>query len=311
MTKYIVRRLLTAIPMTLGVCVIVFALVYFSPYDVAQAMAMKYHMDSEQVQLLREELHLNDSFLAGLSRWLLGLLQGDLGKSMVERRPVAEMFLERIGSTVELALSGMFIGTSLGLGLGILAALRENSVWDSLSMVIALLGSAAPDFWIALMMIFLFSLTLGWLPSIGQGSVKHLIMPALVVGITQAGVIARTVRASLVEILHEDYVRTARAKGLEERAVIIRHALRNGLIPTLTITGLNLAAVLGGVVIVETVFARDGLGYLAVKSVFSNDVPVVQGVVLLSAVIFICTNLAVDIIYAVLDPRIGYESHVH
>jgi ABC-type dipeptide/oligopeptide/nickel transport system permease component len=161
---------------------------------------------------------------------------------------------------------------------------------------------------LALMMIFLFSLTLGWLPTLGQGDFKHLIMPAIVVGLTEAGVIARTVRSSLVEIMHEDYVRTARAKGLRERMVVIRHALRNALIPTVTIIGINLGAILGGVVIVETVFAREGIGRLIVDSVTFTDTPVVQGAVLLSALVFIFVSLVVDISYTWLDPRIRYGS---
>jgi peptide/nickel transport system permease protein len=164
-----------------------------------------------------------------------------------------------------------------------------------------------PDFWLALMMIFMFSLTLRWLPTVGEGDLKHLIMPAIVVGLTEAGVIARTVRSSLLETMNEDYIRTARAKGLRERIVVLRHGMRNALIPTVTIIGINLGAVLGGVVIVETVFAREGIGRLMVQSVLFADTPVVQGVVLLAALVFIFVNLGVDILYAYMDPRISYQ----
>ena len=203
----------------------------------------------------------------------------------------------------------MFLATVFGIGLGILAAMKENSLGDTFSMVVALIGSAMPDFWLALIMIFVFSLNLRWLPTLGQGDLKHLIMPAFVLGLTEAGVIARTVRSSLVEIMHEDYIRTARAKGLKERMVMIRHGLRNALIPTVTIIGINMAAVLGGVVIIETVFSREGIGRLAVDSVTVFDMPVVQGTVLLAALVFIFINLAVDITYAFFDPRIRYGSH--
>lgn len=309
MTKYIGRRLLAAIPTAVGVCVIVFCLMYFSPYDPARELGRSYHLNAEQIENLRKEMGLDDPFFVQLGRWFYNLLRGDLGKSYVQRFPVTTMIATRLWATAELALAGMFLATLIGVGLGILAALKENSIWDSSSMVVALIGSAMPDFWLALMMIFLFSLTLRWLPTVGQGSLKHLIMPALVVGLTEAGVIARTVRSSLIEIMHEDYIRTARAKGLRERFVVIRHGLRNAWIPTVTIIGINLAAVLGGVVIVETIFAREGIGRLMVDSVLFSDMPVVQGVVLLSALVFIFVNLAVDVLYAFLDPRIRYDTN--
>ena len=308
MGKYIGRRLLAAIPTVLGVCFIVFCMMYFSPYDPAREMGRINHLSAEQIADLRVEMGLDRPFLVRLGNWFLGLARGDLGKSFVQRMPVTYMIGTRLWTTVELALAGMFLATVFGIVLGILAAMKQNSLADTTSMVVALLGSAMPDFWLALMLIFLFSLTLGWLPTLGQGDLKHLIMPAFVVGLTEAGVIARTVRSSLVEIMNEDYIRTARAKGLRERLVVIRHGLRNALIPTVTIIGINMAAVLGGVVIVETVFARDGIGRLMVDSVTFFDMPVVQGVVLLAALVFIFINLAVDITYAFLDPRIRYES---
>jgi ABC-type dipeptide/oligopeptide/nickel transport system permease component len=189
-----------------------------------------------------------------------------------------------------------------------MAALKENSIWDTGAMILALFGSAMPDFWLALMMIYLFALNLHWLPILGQGDLKHLIMPAIVVGLTEAGVIARTVGSSLLEVIHEDYIRTARAKGLRERTIIARHAMRNALIPTITIIGINLGAVLGGVVVVEIVFAREGIGRLVVDSVLTADMPVVQGVVLLGSLVFIFVNLFVDVLYAVMDPRIRISS---
>jgi peptide/nickel transport system permease protein len=305
---YVVQRLLIAIPTALGVALIVFCLMYFSPYDPAREIGRQLHLDAEQIDNLRQEMGLDDPFITQLGRWLLNLTRGELGESFVQRLPVADMLLARLWTTIELALAGMALAALIGVGLGILAALKENSIWDTLSMVVALFGSAMPDFWLALMMIFLFSLTLGWLPTLGQGDFKHLIMPAIVVGLTEAGVIARTVRSSLVEIMHEDYVRTARAKGLGGRLVVLRHGLRNALIPTVTIIGINLGAVLGGVVIVETVFAREGIGRLIVDSVTFTDTPVVQGGVLLSALVFVLVSLVVDISYTFLDPRIRYRS---
>ena len=309
MTKYIGQRLLAAIPTILGVCIIAFSLMYFSPYDAAMEMGRSYHLDAEQIEALKQEMGLDQPFFVQFGNWITGLLRGDLGKSYVQRLEVTEMLGSRLWTTAELALSAMILATIMGVGLGILAALKENSIWDSSSMVVALIGSAMPDFWLALMLIFIFSLKLRWLPTLGEGDLKHLIMPAFVVGLTEAGVIARTVRSSLVEVMHEDYVRTARAKGLRERMVVLRHGLRNALIPTVTIVGINLGAVLGGVVIVETVFSREGIGRLIVDSVLFSDMPVVQAGVLFMAFVFIFVNLAVDLTYGVLDPRIRYESH--
>lgn len=308
MLQYIGRRLLISIPTAMGVCVIVFCLMYFSPYDAAENMAHMFHLNAEQGQNLRQELRLDEPFLVQLGNWFASLARGDLGKSYMQRLPVVDLIAARIWTTVELALAGMLLATIIGLGTGILAALKEGSIWDTFSMILALIGSAMPDFWLALMMIYLFALNLRWLPILGQGDVKHLIMPALVVGLTEAGVIARTVRSSLLEVMHDDYIRTARAKGLRERFVVSRHAMRNALIPTVTIIGINLGAVLGGVVIIEVVFAREGIGRLMVDAVLTTDIPVVQGTVLLSALVFILVNLVVDVLYAYLDPRIRLEA---
>ena len=308
MTRYIGQRLLSAIPTALGVAVIVFCLMYFSPYDPAENMGNMYHLNAEQIQNLRLEMGLDRPFLVQLGNWFAHLAVGDLGTSYVQRLPVLDMIGARLWTTLELALAGMLAATVVGVVAGVLAALKENSIWDTGSMILALLGSAMPDFWLALMMIYLFALELHWLPILGQGDLKHLIMPMIVVGLTEAGVIARTVRSSLLEVIHEDYIRTARAKGLRERTIIARHAMRNALIPTVTIIGINLGAVLGGVVVVEIVFAREGIGRLVVDSVLTADVPVVQGAVLLGSLIFIFVNLIVDVLYAVMDPRIRIAS---
>jgi peptide/nickel transport system permease protein len=309
MLQYIGRRLLAAIPTAIGVCVIVFCLMYFSPYDPAETMGHMYHLNAEQIQNLRQELRLDRPMLDQLGHWFLNLAHGDLGKSYLQSLPVIDMLGARMWTTAELALAGMFLATLIGVGTGVLAALREGSIWDTFSMFLALIGSAMPDFWLALMLIYLFALNLRWLPILGQGDLKHLIMPALVVGLTEAGVIARTVRSSLLEVMHDDYIRTARAKGLRERFVVSRHAMRNALIPTVTIIGINLGAVLGGVVIIEVVFAREGIGRMMVDGVLSTDIPVVQGAVLLSALVFIFVNLGVDVLYAFLDPRIRLEGN--
>jgi peptide/nickel transport system permease protein len=309
MLKYIAQRLAAAIPTILGVCVIVFSLMYFSPYDPALEMANRYHLNAEQIANLRQEMGVGQPYFVQMGNWFANLLHGNLGKSFVQRLPVLQMIETRLWTTAELALAGMGLATILGVALGVLAALKENSWGDSASTVVALIGSAMPDFWLALMFILLFSLTLGWLPILGQGDLRHLIMPATVVALTEAGVIARTMRSSLIEVRGEDYVRTARAKGLRERWVVWRHAMANALIPTVTIIGINLSAVLGGVVVVETVFAREGIGRLVVDSVLFTDTPVVQGAVFLASLVFIFVNLGVDILYAFLDPRIRYGAN--
>jgi peptide/nickel transport system permease protein len=308
MTRYIGQRLLSVIPTVLGVAVIVFCLMYFSPYDPAENMGNMYHLNAEQIQNLRLEMGLDRPFFVQLGSWFAHLAVGDLGSSYLQRLPVLGMIGARLGTTLELALAGMLVAIVIGLVTGVMAALKENSIWDTGAMILALFGSAMPDFWLALIMIYLFALNLRWLPILGQGDLKHLIMPAIVVGLTEAGVIARTVRSSLLEVIHEDYIRTARAKGLRERTIIIRHAMRNALIPTITIIGINLGAVLGGVVVVEIVFAREGIGRLVVDSVLTADMPVVQGVVLLGSLVFIFVNLFVDVLYAVMDPRIRISS---
>jgi peptide/nickel transport system permease protein len=309
MLKYIAQRLAAAVPTVLGVCVIVFSLMYFSPYDPALEMANRYHLNAEQIANLRQEMGVGQPYFVQMGNWFANLLHGNLGKSFVQRLPVLQMIETRLWTTAELALAGMGLATILGVALGVLAALKENSWGDSASTVVALIGSAMPDFWLALMFILLFSLTLGWLPILGQGDLRHLIMPATVVALTEAGVIARTMRSSLIEVRGEDYVRTARAKGLRERWVVWRHAMANALIPTVTIIGINLSAVLGGVVVVETVFAREGIGRLVVDSVLFTDTPVVQGAVFLASLVFIFVNLGVDILYAFLDPRIRYGAN--
>ena len=308
MTRYIGQRLLSVIPTVLGVAVIVFCLMYFSPYDPAENMGNMYHLNAEQIQNLRLEMGLDRPFFVQLGSWFAHLAVGDLGSSYLQRLPVLGMIGARLGTTLELALAGMLVAIVIGLVTGVMAALKENSIWDTGAMILALFGSAMPDFWLALIMIYIFALELHWLPILGQGDLKHLIMPAIVVGLTEAGVIARTVRSSLLEVIHEDYIRTARAKGLRERTIIIRHAMRNALIPTVTIIGINLGAVLGGVVVVEIVFAREGIGRLVVDSVLTADMPVVQGVVLLGSLVFIFVNLFVDVLYAVMDPRIRISS---
>ncbi|MGH2404157.1 MAG: ABC transporter permease, partial [bacterium] len=240
-------------------------------------------------------------------RFLRGALRGDLGRSILENQPVARMIWQVLPSTIELTLAGLGIAILLGFILGVTAAVRQNSWVDNASMVVALWGVSMPSFWMGLLLIFLFSLKLGWLPATGQGGLERLLMPAFTLGYLASAVIARLVRSSMLEVLRQDYVRTARAKGLADRLVIYRHALKNALIPVVTVLGLQFGALLGGAVVIETVFSRPGIGRLAVTSILSKDFQVTQGTVLMSAVFYTLVNIAVDFSYAMLDPRIRYD----
>jgi ABC-type dipeptide/oligopeptide/nickel transport system permease component len=234
-------------------------------------------------------------------------VRGDFGRSILENQPVARMIWQVLPSTVELTLSGLGIAILLGGILGVTAAVRQNTWVDNTSMVVALWGVSMPSFWMGLLLIFIFSLKLGWLPATGQGGALRLIMPAFTLGYVAAAVIARLVRSSMLEVLRQDYVRTARAKGLADRLVVYRHALKNALIPVVTVLGLQFGALLGGTVVIETVFSRPGIGRLAVTSILSKDFQVTQGTVLMSAIFYTLVNIVVDVSYALLDPRIRYD----
>jgi ABC-type dipeptide/oligopeptide/nickel transport system permease component len=234
------------------------------------------------------------------------LVQGDLGRSAVTRRPVADEIGSRIRPTAELALTAFAIALVVGLSTGIVSATRQYTLWDNLATLIALVGVSMPIFWLGLMLTLLFSVSLRWLPSSGAGTPAQLVLPAVALGAASSAIIARQTRSGLLEVLNQDYVRTARAKGLVESAVVLRHALKNALIPTVTVVGLQVGYLLGGAVLTETVFARPGLGRLLVDSIASRDIAVVQATIMLLSVVFVLVNLIVDLLYVQLDPRIRY-----
>jgi ABC-type dipeptide/oligopeptide/nickel transport system permease component len=231
-----------------------------------------------------------------------------LGRSIFSKRPVIEEIGDQLPSTLELAAAAILIAVALGLALGILAALKPNSWLDRLSMLVALGGISMPSFWLGLLLIFIFSLELGWLPATGQGGWHRLVLPAATIGLNYAAVVARLVRSSFLEVLGNAYIGTARAKGLAERAVVLKHALGNALIPVVTIIGVQLGNLLAGTIIVETVFSRRGMGRLAVTAVLDKDYPLIQGVVLVSALGYVLVNLLVDVSYSIIDPRIRHGS---
>lgn len=306
MYGYLVRRLVLTVPVLLGVAILVFAIVRLIPGDPATAIAGPQATDAFIAQIA-EQYHLNEPLYVQFGLFLRDLLVGDLGDSTFSRRPVMVELAERFPRTIQLTLAAMAVAMAIGIPAGIMSARRRNSIFDNLSMIVALLGVAAPVFWLALMLQLLFSVRLGWLPTTGTGSPAHLVLPAITLGMSTAGLIARVTRSSMLEVLRMEYVQTARAKGLAERDVIYGHALKNAMIPVVTVVGLQFGILLGGAVLTESVFAWPGVGRLLVDSILSRDYPVVQGTVLVLAATFVVINLIVDLLYAVLDPRISYH----
>ena len=303
MFALLARRLLTTIPALLGIYTLVFVVLHVLPADPALLISQG-SASGEQLASLRHEYGLDRplwrQYAAGLGR----LVRGDLGRSIRYARPVSSLIRERFPSTLELALAGLGLAVVLALILGTLAALRPNSWIDNLTMAFALTGVCIPSFWLGMMLIFVFSLWLGWLPVTTGSGLQRLLMPAITLGLYSTAVTSRLTRISLIQTLRQDYVTTARAKGLAEFTVVIRHALRNSLIPVVTIVGVELGNLLSGTVVVETVFARPGLGRLIVESITYRDYPALQSSLLFVACGYVVANLLVDISYGSLDPRI-------
>jgi peptide/nickel transport system permease protein len=295
------------VPVLIGVSLVVFLMLHLVPGDPVTVMFADTPLSPEQVRTLRERLGLNDPLAVQYVRYIANAAHGDLGHSIRTGRPVTREIFSQILSTVELTFAAVGMALVLGVVLGCLAALRRNTWIDGASMVVALLGVSMPSFWLGLMLIFLFSVRLNWLPAVGGTGLKGLILPAIALGLYAAAIIARVARSSMLEVLGLDCIRTARAKGLRERTVIARHALRNALIPIVTIVGLQIGTLLSGAVIIETVFSRRGLGRLIVNSILAKDFPMVQGAVLVTALIYVLVNLLADLAYVWLDPRIHYE----
>ena len=305
MYGYVIRRLLLAIPVLIGVSILVFAIIRFIPGDPARAIA-GVHASPEYIEQVRRELLLDEGLHVQYYVYMTNLLQGDLGRSTFTNRPVTVELAQRFPNTMVLAVTAMVIASIIGMSAGIVSATKRYSLFDNFSMLAALVGVAAPVFWLGVMFQLLFSVQLGWLPSGGIGTWKHLVLPALTLGLATAALLARITRSSMLEVLGQDYITTARSKGLIERVVINKHAFKNALIPVVTVIGLQFGTLLGGAVLTETVFSWPGIGRLMVDSILARDYPVVQGAVLLLAVFFVMINLVVDIIYAFLDPRISY-----
>jgi peptide/nickel transport system permease protein len=307
MSQYLVRRLILAVPVIVGVSIAVFLMMHLIPGDPALAMLRgQPTVTQADIERVRHQLGLDDPIPVQYLKYVGRVLHGDFGESVHSHRPVLEMIGEQAWATVQLALAAMLIAVALGITLGTISAIRQNSWVDTLSMLVALFGVSMPSFWFGLLLIYIFALRLGWFPITGQGGLQRLVLPAVALGMDFSAITARLVRSNLLEVLRQDYILSARAKGLQDRRVISRHALRNAMIPVLTIIGLQLGNLLGGAVVIETVFAREGIGRLAITAILSKDFPLVQGIVLLSAIVYVGVNLAVDLTYALFDPRIHY-----
>lgn len=334
MLRYILKRLLQVIPVLLGVSLIVFVIMRVFSADPAP-IVLGQHATAEAADAWREANGLNRPIVLQYVDFITGFVTGDLGTSYYTKTPVLKEIMSRFPATIELALLATIFASAFGILIGVVTAVKKNSIWDNLGMIIALIGVSVPIFWLGIMLIIFFSGTLGILPSGGridpllrpdritglylidtllQGDMRafkdaaiHLVLPVFALGMYSMAVIARMTRSSMLETLEQDYIRTARAKGISNERVIIRHALRNALIPIVTVIGLQLGMLLGGSVLTETVFSWPGIGAYTVNCILKSDFPVVQGVVMLIATIFVLMNLLVDVVYAFLDPRIKYS----
>jgi len=306
-TTYILRRLVQAIPVIFGITLFSFLIVHLIPGDPVQAMAGEKPISPAQAEQIRNQYGLNDPLWKQYTNYVVDLLHGDLGTGLHSKRPVTDSIQEAIWPTIQLTIAGLFVALVLGVTLGILAAIFHNSWLDSGAMVVALLGVSMPSFYLGLLLLFAFSFQFHLFPATGLGGWEHLVLPAITVGFASSAYLARLVRSSMLDTLNQDYIMTARAKGLIERSVVTRHALKNALIPAVTYFGIQLAGLLTGAVVTENVFSRPGLGRLAVTAIGNRDIPLIQGTILVAAVIYLVVSLIVDLSYGFLDPRIRYE----
>lgn len=334
MLRYIIRRLLTIIPVLLGVSILVFGFLRLIPGDPAQVMLGE-RATPENIARVREQLGLNKPIYEQYLIFISNALRGDLGRSVLRGEPVTQEIVRRFPATIELALSAILVAILVGIPAGIISAVRRGSLLDAASMLLALTGVSMPIFWLGLMLILLFSVILHWFPTGGRmeagtsfvpitnlllldsllkgdleffvQTLKHLALPAIALGSIPMAIIARMTRSSMLEVLSQDYIRTAHAKGLHERAVIIRHALRNAWLPVITVVGLQVGRLLSGAILTETVFSWPGIGRWLVDAIYARDYPIVQGVTLFIAMVFVGVNLVVDILYAWVDPRVKFD----
>ncbi|MDA1001009.1 MAG: ABC transporter permease [bacterium] len=305
MGTYILRRCLQALIVLKGVLVITFLMLHITG-DPAEVLLPE-DADEQQIIELREKMGLNDPLLKQYGRFFVSALKFEFGESFRQGEPAMKLVLAHVPATAELALTAIVIALLISIPAGVISATQRNSIWDRISMLGALLGQSMPNFWLGLILLLVISLWLDLLPSHGRGTIAHLILPAVTAGLYATGRITRVLRSGMLEVLGQDYVRTARSKGLSETLVVYRHALKNAAIPVVTVIGLELGLVLGGTVVTEIIFAWPGVGRLTVNAILNDDFPIVQAAVFFLAFIFIFINLIVDVLYAWLDPRIKYS----
>ncbi|NAT11370.1 glutathione ABC transporter permease GsiC [ANME-1 cluster archaeon AG-394-G06] len=313
MLNYIIKRLILLIPILFLVTLISFSLLFIIPGDPAETILTGPGggADPKAVEEFRIKMGLDKPIYIQYFTWLNDILHGNLGYSYLTDQPIIETILSRFHATLKLAIVSLIISLMISIPLGIISAIKQYSAIDNVSMVGALLGVSMPNFWQGLLLILLFAVTLGWLPVAGygdHGDLEHIILPAITLGTSSAAITTRLMRSTMLETINQDYIQAARAKGLSERVVIGKHALKNALIPVVTMIGLNFGYLLDGSVVVETIFAWPGIGLLMVESIYLRDYPMIQGCILFVAIIFIFVNLMVDILYTYLDPRIRYET---
>lgn len=306
MSRFILRRLLLAIPTLFGVLVVAFLLLFVAPGDPVTAMIGE-RADSATISRLRSELRLDDPLYVRFGHYVGNVVQGDLGRSYITNRPISQDIRERFPKTLQLAVAAMLFAAFAGISLGIMSARHPGGWSDRLALGIAYLGISFPVYWVGLLFILLFAVSLQWLPASGYGSLKFLVLPALALGMRSVAFLARVTRSAMLDSLSADYVRTARAKGLAQRSITLRHALRNAMIPIITVLGLDFGAYLTGSILTETIFSWPGLGRYVVNAIARRDLPAIQGAVLFLSGVFVLVNLLADIAYAKTDPRVAYS----
>ena len=306
MLGYTIKRILQVIPVLLIISFICFMMIRLVPGDPVANM-LGVNASKEAIAAQRAELGLDKPLLTQYGDFLVKALQGDLGKSITTRRPVIDEIAQRYPATLKLALGATVFAAVVGITFGVLSAVKQNKLTDNVIMVFSLLSVSTPSFFLALVMMLLFSIHLGWLPSMGLRTPLHYVLPIITLGMQSVGLIARTTRSSMLEVLRQDYIRTSRSRGISQAVIVMRHAFKNALIPVVTVVGLRFGGLLAGYMLVEAVFSVPGIGRFMVDGVLKRDYPVVQGTVLVLATTFVLVNLAVDLIYALIDPRIKYD----
>lgn len=305
MASYLFKRFLFAIPVLILMAFLVFSALHFAGGD-PLTMLLGPGASPEVRAAMRTRLGLDKPLLVQFGIYMSHVLRADFGQSIISKGEVSDLILQKLPITAELGASAFSLAYLLGIPLGVIAAVNHRKLLDWCTMVLALIGVSMAGFWLGLVLMYIFGATLKWLPPTGHGGIKYLILPTLALGLPRVGQIARITRSTVLEVLHQDYIRTARAKGLQERVVLIKHALRNALIPIISLMGLDLGYIIGGSVVIESVFARPGIGFLMLKSIYSRDFPVLQGCMFVLAVAIILSNILADFAYVIVDPRIRH-----